>query len=49
MREVAPPDINCVDSLGNTGIHCAAYRSHIDVAVILLQNGCDSSIKNVAG
>ncbi|XP_064096218.1 oxysterol-binding protein-related protein 1-like isoform X2 [Macrobrachium nipponense] len=47
LREPAAPNVNCVDSQGNTSLHCAAYRGHIDVAVVLLQNGCDPAIKNL--
>ncbi|XP_045625441.1 oxysterol-binding protein-related protein 1 [Procambarus clarkii] len=47
LRETGAPNVNCVDSLGNTSLHCAAYRGHIDVAVVLLQNGCDPSIRNL--
>ncbi|KAK8385451.1 hypothetical protein O3P69_016342 [Scylla paramamosain] len=46
LREPGAPNVNCVDALGNTSLHCAAYRGHIDVAVVLLQNGCDPSIRN---
>lgn len=46
LREPGAPNVNCVDALGNTSLHCASYRGHIDVAVVLLQNGCDPSIKN---
>ncbi|MPC34134.1 Oxysterol-binding protein-related protein 1 [Portunus trituberculatus] len=46
LREPGAPNVNCVDALGNTSLHCAAYRGHIDVAVALLQNGCDPSIRN---
>nr|XP_053654669.1 oxysterol-binding protein-related protein 1-like [Cherax quadricarinatus]XP_053654670.1 oxysterol-binding protein-related protein 1-like [Cherax quadricarinatus]XP_053654671.1 oxysterol-binding protein-related protein 1-like [Cherax quadricarinatus] len=49
LREAGAPNVNCVDALGNTSLHSAAYRGHIDVAVILLQNGCDPSIRNLNG
>ncbi|XP_048589891.1 oxysterol-binding protein-related protein 1 isoform X2 [Nematostella vectensis] len=44
-----PPDINCRDSMGNTPLHCAAYRGHKEVAVTLLQNASDTSLKNNSG
>jgi len=44
-----PPNINCKDAMGNTPLHCAAYRGHKEVAVLLLQNGIDSMIKNNQG
>ena len=34
---------------GNTALHCAAYRNQKEVAVFLLKNGIDSSIKNNRG
>ncbi|KOB75284.1 putative osbpl1a, partial [Operophtera brumata] len=44
-----PPNINCVDSQGNTCLHCAAYRGHARLAVLLLQNGVDTTLKNNSG
>lgn len=44
-----PPNINCTDNLGNTALHCASYRGHKEAAVLLLQNGIDSTIKNFRG
>ncbi|XP_076063131.1 oxysterol-binding protein-related protein 1-like isoform X2 [Oratosquilla oratoria] len=49
LRDPGAPNINCSDCHGNTSLHCAAYRGHIDVAVCLLQNGCDPAIKNNKG
>ncbi|KAK4295972.1 hypothetical protein Pmani_031503 [Petrolisthes manimaculis] len=46
LKEPGGPNVNCTDNLGNTCLHCVGYRGHIDVAVVLLQNGCDPSIKN---
>uniref|UniRef100_A0A8D3DEL4 Oxysterol-binding protein n=1 Tax=Scophthalmus maximus TaxID=52904 RepID=A0A8D3DEL4_SCOMX len=34
-----PPDINCSDLLGNTPLHCAAYRGQRQCALKLLKNG----------
>lgn len=49
LKDPDPPNINCTDVLGNTALHCAAYRGHKEVAVVLLENGVDSSIKNSRG
>ncbi|XP_064072407.1 oxysterol-binding protein-related protein 1 [Vanessa tameamea] len=45
----SPPNINCADAQGNTCLHCAAYRGHARVAVLLLQNGVDTTLKNNNG
>ncbi|XP_069477016.1 oxysterol-binding protein-related protein 1 isoform X1 [Ambystoma mexicanum] len=42
-----PPDINCVDQMGNTPLHCAAYRGLKESAIKLLRSGSDTSIKNM--
>ncbi|KAL4703724.1 hypothetical protein ACJJTC_016731 [Scirpophaga incertulas] len=44
-----PPNINCVDAQGNTCLHCAAYRGHARLAVLLLQNGVDTTLRNNRG
>ncbi|XP_004635861.1 oxysterol-binding protein-related protein 1 [Octodon degus] len=44
-----PPDVNCVDQLGNTPLHCAAYRAHKQCALKLLKNGADPNLKNKNG
>lgn len=44
-----PPNINCVDSQGNSCLHCASYRGHKKCAVLLLQNGIDTNIRNTMG
>ncbi|KAJ7351003.1 Oxysterol-binding protein- protein 1 [Desmophyllum pertusum] len=44
-----PPNINCQDMVGNTPLHCAAYRGHKVIAVTLLQHGADTTIKNSSG
>ncbi|XP_013012575.1 oxysterol-binding protein-related protein 1 isoform X2 [Cavia porcellus] len=41
-----PPDVNCVDQLGNTPLHCAAYRAHKQCALKLLKSGADPNLKN---
>ncbi|CAH2102105.1 unnamed protein product [Euphydryas editha] len=45
----SPPNINCVDAQGNSCLHCAAYRGHTRVAVLLLQNGIDTTLRNNSG
>ncbi|XP_047649900.1 oxysterol-binding protein-related protein 1 isoform X2 [Phacochoerus africanus] len=41
-----PPDVNCSDQLGNTPLHCAAYRAHKQCALRLLKSGADPNLKN---
>ncbi|XP_058133542.1 oxysterol-binding protein-related protein 1 isoform X2 [Dasypus novemcinctus] len=41
-----PPDVNCSDQLGNTPLHCAAYRAHKHCALKLLKSGADPNVKN---
>ncbi|XP_076991874.1 oxysterol-binding protein-related protein 1 isoform X3 [Tamandua tetradactyla] len=41
-----PPDVNCSDQLGNTPLHCAAYRAHKHCALKLLKSGADPNRKN---
>ncbi|KAM7388562.1 hypothetical protein PAMP_024729 [Pampus punctatissimus] len=41
-----PPDINCTDLLGNTPLHCAAYRGQRQCAQKLLKSGASPNIKN---
>ncbi|XP_058548460.1 oxysterol-binding protein-related protein 1 isoform X2 [Neofelis nebulosa] len=41
-----PPDVNCSDQLGNTPLHCAAYRAHKQCALKLLKSGADPNLKN---
>jgi oxysterol-binding protein-related protein 1/2 len=49
LRADPAPSVNCVDAQGNSPLHCAAYRGHKEVAVLLLQNGVDTSIRNQRG
>ncbi|XP_060631160.2 oxysterol-binding protein-related protein 1 isoform X1 [Anolis sagrei] len=44
-----PPDINCTDQMGNTPLHCAAYRAHKHCALKLLKCGADAKLKNKRG
>ncbi|KAG1945785.1 oxysterol-binding protein-related protein 1 [Pimephales promelas] len=41
-----PPDINCTDLLGNTPLHCAAYRGQKQCAIKLLQLKANPNVKN---
>uniref|UniRef100_T2M5M8 Oxysterol-binding protein n=1 Tax=Hydra vulgaris TaxID=6087 RepID=T2M5M8_HYDVU len=49
LSSTNPPNINCQNLLGNTALHCASFRGHKEIAVFLLQNGIDSTIKNNRG
>lgn len=44
-----PPDINCTDLLGNTPLHCAAYRAQKQCAIKLLQHKANPNAKNKSG
>ncbi|XP_063056952.1 oxysterol-binding protein-related protein 1 isoform X4 [Engraulis encrasicolus] len=46
LNRKKPPDINCTDLLGNTPLHCAAYRGQKQCALRLLQSGANPNIKN---
>uniref|UniRef100_A0A8U7MRV7 Oxysterol-binding protein n=1 Tax=Corvus moneduloides TaxID=1196302 RepID=A0A8U7MRV7_CORMO len=46
LNKHKPPDINCTDQMGNTPLHCAAYRAHKHCALKLLKNGADPKIRN---
>ncbi|KAL6104605.1 osbpl1a [Pungitius sinensis] len=41
-----PPDIHCRDSVGNTPLHCAAYRGQKQCIIKLLQSGASLTTKN---
>ncbi|XP_053368544.1 oxysterol-binding protein-related protein 1 [Clarias gariepinus] len=49
LNREKPPNLNCTDLLGNTPLHCAAYRGQKQCAVKLLQNGASPNIKNKNG
>ncbi|XP_061594008.1 oxysterol-binding protein-related protein 1 isoform X2 [Cololabis saira] len=44
-----PPDIHCTDLLGNTPLHCAAYRGQRQCALKLLKSGANPNFKNKNG
>ncbi|KAJ7992937.1 hypothetical protein DPEC_G00267250 [Dallia pectoralis] len=46
LNRKKPLDINCCDLLGNTPLHCAAYRGNKLCAIKLLKNGARNDIKN---
>ncbi|XP_071201445.1 oxysterol-binding protein-related protein 1 isoform X2 [Salvelinus alpinus] len=46
LNRKKPPDINCCDLLGNTPLHCAAYRGQKLCALKLLKKGASPNIKN---
>ncbi|XP_077413203.1 oxysterol-binding protein-related protein 1-like isoform X2 [Vanacampus margaritifer] len=39
-------DVHCKDSVGNTPLHCAAYRGHKQCIIKLLKSGASPTIKN---
>ncbi|CAN9502835.1 unnamed protein product [Ophioblennius macclurei] len=43
------PDIHCRDSVGNTPLHCAAYRGQKQCVVKLLKCGAKADVKNNNG
>ncbi|XP_006818987.1 oxysterol-binding protein-related protein 1-like [Saccoglossus kowalevskii] len=49
LKSSCPPNIQCTDVMGNGPLHCAAYRGHNEVAVVLLQNGIDPMLQNNNG
>ncbi|CAG0917403.1 unnamed protein product [Notodromas monacha] len=50
MLECVPKvNINCVDRLGNTALHSAAYLDNRAVAICLLEHGIDTTIRNHHG
>ncbi|KAI1891375.1 hypothetical protein AGOR_G00143170 [Albula goreensis] len=46
LNRKRPPDIGCKDLLGNTPLHCAAYRGQKQCALRLLKAGASPNIKN---
>nr|XP_021155913.1 oxysterol-binding protein-related protein 1 isoform X2 [Columba livia] len=46
LNKPKPPDINCTDQMGNTPLHCAAYRAHKHCALKLLKHGADPKMRN---
>ncbi|XP_071855373.1 oxysterol-binding protein-related protein 1-like isoform X3 [Apostichopus japonicus] len=46
LRCRCPPDVNCVDSNGNTPLIRASLQDNRDMAVLLIQNGADVDIRN---
>ncbi|XP_053323281.1 oxysterol-binding protein-related protein 1 isoform X2 [Spea bombifrons] len=46
LNRATPPNINCTDVMGNTPLHCAAYRGLRQCALKLLKSGADSNLKN---
>ena len=49
MKENKGLNINCVDSLGNSALHLAAYRDQQQMAAFLMQAGVKSDIRNKNG
>ncbi|XP_071371635.1 oxysterol-binding protein-related protein 1 isoform X1 [Centroberyx affinis] len=49
LNKKKPPDISCTDLLGNTPLHCAAYRGQKQCALKLLKSGASPITKNKNG
>ncbi|XP_025092484.1 oxysterol-binding protein-related protein 1-like isoform X2 [Pomacea canaliculata] len=43
------PSLSTADEFGNTALHLAALRGHMEVTVFLLQNGMNPTVKNSKG
>lgn len=43
------PDIHCSDALGNTPLHCAAYRGQEQCVIKLLKSGASPNMNNNNG
>ena len=39
-------DINCTDTFGNTALHLASNRNQCELAILLIQKGINTIIKN---
>uniref|UniRef100_A0A3B3TC93 Oxysterol-binding protein n=1 Tax=Paramormyrops kingsleyae TaxID=1676925 RepID=A0A3B3TC93_9TELE len=46
LNRKKPPNINCTDLLGNTALHCAAYRGQKHCALKLLKSGASTAARN---
>ncbi|XP_036378061.1 oxysterol-binding protein-related protein 1 isoform X1 [Megalops cyprinoides] len=46
LNRKKPPDLGCADLLGNTPLHCAAYRGQKLCALRLLKGGASPNVKN---
>ncbi|XP_017950546.1 oxysterol-binding protein-related protein 1 isoform X3 [Xenopus tropicalis] len=46
LNKPKPPNINCTDQMGNTPLHCAAYRGLKHCALKLLKCGADVNARN---
>uniref|UniRef100_A0A3P9M5M2 Oxysterol-binding protein n=1 Tax=Oryzias latipes TaxID=8090 RepID=A0A3P9M5M2_ORYLA len=49
LSDKDPPDIHCRDSVGNTPLHCAAYRGQKQCILKLLKCGARPNVKNSNG
>ncbi|XP_028987323.1 oxysterol-binding protein-related protein 1 isoform X2 [Betta splendens] len=43
------PDVHCRDAVGNTPLHCAAYRGQKQCVIKLLRSGASPCVKNNSG
>uniref|UniRef100_A0A3Q2Y6S4 Oxysterol-binding protein n=1 Tax=Hippocampus comes TaxID=109280 RepID=A0A3Q2Y6S4_HIPCM len=49
LSSKTPPNLDCTDVLGNTPLHCAAYRGQKQCAAELLRAGASTAVKNNIG
>ncbi|XP_061744859.1 oxysterol-binding protein-related protein 1 isoform X2 [Nerophis ophidion] len=49
LNKKKAPDIQCTDLLGNTPLHCAAYRGQTQCAAKLLRGGARPNVENKNG
>lgn len=49
LNQKEAPDMECRDSVGNTPLHCAAYRGHKQCIIKLLKSGANPSNQNNTG
>ncbi|KAL5015430.1 hypothetical protein ScPMuIL_009700 [Solemya velum] len=46
LKSSKPPNLQCTDTFGNTALHIAAQSDRKEVAILLLQNGSQTSSRN---
>eukprot|EP01135_Chromosphaera_perkinsii_P002884 Nk52_evm39s229 gene=Nk52_evmTU39s229 len=49
MNSYSPPSLECSDHRGNTPLHCASYRGHVDIVNYLVHKNVDKTKLNSVG